>query len=231
MIKKWIVGLFFVLFSTVIWAKPAETTCPTAANFDIVINAQSVKISGQNQVLNIFPNGTMQLNELDLVLDKTTQQQAKLFQSYLRKELPEFLTLSEKQLTDIYQVFTTAIDKRLGNDSRLLGYIDRLHQRLQAILNAAIYKDNQQLVFNHQSFNSIKVDGEDIAKRIFTTATLDSLVHFSIFKNYSAIKKIAADEWKAQKPALKEFNQQVCQLMENINSQYNQLQSNILINP
>ncbi|WP_392566987.1 DUF2884 family protein [Utexia brackfieldae] len=227
MIKQFILCLFLTCFSVVSLAKPAETTCPVASNFDIIIDTQSVRLIEQNSELKIFPNGKMALNQRNVTSDRVIQQKAAAFQTYLRKELPAFLLLSDQQLANIYQVFISAIDKRLGNDSRLIQYIDRLNTRLKAILDAAIYHQDEQLIFNHQKFNAIKHDGEDIAKRIFTTATLDSLIHFNIFKNYSAIKTIAGEEWKAQKPALKIFNQQVCDLMADINTQYNLLRAEI----
>jgi hypothetical protein len=215
----WILGCF----SCSVVAKEAQPTCSVQPNYDIIIMDSAVEFVGHDHIMTLSNSGKLQIDNQYYVVNDNNKQKMMTFLTYLRTELPVFRQLSHQQLNNVHNNFAMAIEKRLGNDAHLLTYLNQLYTELNLMLEAVIYNDNNQLIFKHTAFNSLKEKGRSSAARIFKSALADSLLHFKVFKDYSAIKKISANEWKKQKTELKAFNLQVCKMIEEIDNQYKQL--------
>lgn len=215
----WILGCF----SYSVIAKEIKDTCPVRPNYDIIITDTSVEFIENDHTMDLFNDGKLQIDDKYYVIDNINKQKVITLSTYIRTQLPAFKLLSHQQLSNVHNNFTLAIKNRLGNNAHLLKYLDQLYAELSVMLEEVIYTDNNRLFFKHKIFNSLKEKGRTNAVRIFKSALADSFFHFKLFKDYSAIKKISADEWKKQKPELKAFNLQVCKMVEDIDKQYRQL--------
>ncbi|XKM12967.1 hypothetical protein RCS94_08015 [Orbaceae bacterium ac157xtp] len=202
------------------YAKTDE--CLLQPQYDIVINSQKVDIITKN-TLSIDTNGQITFNGLPVQTSAKRQIEAKELQNYLRQQLPAFELKSHNELNNIKDVFAVAIRDKLGNKSDLIDHLNTLYNTLNVLLNNTIHTEDGTTYFNHQAYSDLKPEGEKMGKKVFYSIIGESIIKLNIFKNYSGIKKIAKQEWKQQKPRLKEFDSQVCQLLTSIDDKYNHL--------
>jgi hypothetical protein len=215
----WILGCF----SCSLLAKENQQTCSVQPSYDIIVMDSSIEFTVHDHIMTLMNNGKIKMDDQYYLIDNDNKQKVMTFLTYLRTELPAFKQLSHQQLNSVHNNFAVAIEKQLGNDAHLLTSLNQLYTELNLMLEDVIHSDNNQLIFKHTAFNSLKEKGRSSAVRIFKSALADSFFHFKVFKDYSAIKKISANEWKKQKPELKAFNLQVCKMIEEIDKQYKQL--------
>lgn len=208
------------IFSNTVFAKAKE--CLVKPSYDILINKEYVQLTNDN-ILTIRPDGSVILNGESLTSKPLIKKEAKEFQAYLRKELPLYESRANAQLDDVNACFEKAIREQLGNKSGLLKNLASLHSQLATLLHKSIITQDDVTYFYYQPFNNLKKDGEAISEKVFYSVLGSSLLNLSIFKNYSAIKKIAKNEWKSEKVALVEFDDYVCNFMGDIDNQYNHL--------
>lgn len=219
--------LFFLLLSISITlannalAKAKE--CLVKPRYDIVINKQYVQVVNDVDDLNIKLDGSVILNGEQSNIKPLIQKEAKNFQAFLRKELPIYESRANAQLDEANLAFEKAIREKLGNNSELLKNLANLHDQLVALLHKSIISKDGVTYFYYKPFNNLKKDGEAISEKIFYKILGNSILNFNLFKNYSAIKKIAKEEWKSEKTVLQEFDDYVCDLMAQIDDQYNHL--------
>lgn len=221
--KYWFSCMLMVtlIFSNTVIAKTKE--CIVKPSYNIVINSDYVKVVNDRSNLIIKPSGIVNINGHDVKIKSAIQKEAKEYQAYLREQLPLFENEAYKQLNDVRLAFEIAIRDKLGNQSELLSNLNKLHIKLVELLHKSIVTTDGVTYFYYQPFNHIKKDGEEIGKTIFYKIVGDSILSFNVFKNYSAIKKIAKDEWKQQKTELKQFDEHVCELITKIDDRYNHL--------
>ncbi|GAA5105738.1 hypothetical protein GCM10023211_04800 [Orbus sasakiae] len=224
MIKRsvaWLCVLANLLLASPAMAKTVE--CLVKPSYDIVVSQSSVQLANPQTNVIIMPNGAVMLNGQSVKTKPAIQKEAKQFQAYLREQLPLFENRAYWQLNDVRVAFETAIREKLGNKSELLKHLNNLHAQLTDLLHKSIQTKDGVTYFYYQPFNNIKKDGEDIGEKVFYKILGDSITSFNLFKNYSAIKKIAKQEWKEQKVILKSFDEHVCELISDIDNQYNHL--------
>ncbi|WP_392563820.1 hypothetical protein RHO13_11325 [Orbus wheelerorum] len=224
MIKKGLLFTVLLLNLIIVGSVSAKSKeCLVKPSYDIVIDNNFVQITNSLNSLIIQPNGTMMLNNNKIDTKPAILIEAKQFQTYLRQQLPTFEMQAHSELIGVRTVFEKAIRDRLGNDSELLNNLNSLYVQLVGLLSKAITTKGNVTYFYYQPFNNLKKDGEAIGKKVFYKIIGDSIFSFNVFKNYSAIKKIAKQEWKEQKTILKEFDDDVCVLITNIDDKYNHL--------
>ncbi|WP_392553329.1 hypothetical protein RHO14_05570 [Orbus wheelerorum] len=224
MIKKGLLFTVLLLNLIIVGSVSAKSKeCLVKPSYDIVIDNNFVQITNSLNSLIIQPNGTMMLNNNKIDTKPAILIEAKQFQTYLRQQLPTFEMQAHSELIGVRTVFEKAIRDRLGNDSELLNNLNSLYVQLVGLLSKAITTKGNVTYFYYQPFNNLKKDGEVIGKKVFYKIIGDSIFSFNVFKNYSAIKKIAKQEWKEQKTILKEFDDDVCVLITNIDDKYNHL--------
>ncbi|WP_392560188.1 hypothetical protein [Orbus mooreae] len=209
-----------LIFINTVQAKAKE--CLVKPSYNIVISNEDVQFINQN-TLDIKPDGTVILNGQLVKTKPLIKKEAKEFQEYVRKELPLYETLANTQLDDVNAAFEKAIRENLGDKSSLLNNLASLHSQLIALLHKSIITTDGVTYFYYQPFNNLKKDGEAISEKVFYQILGSSILNFDIFKNYSAIKKIAKNQWKSEKVVLQSFDDYVCELMGNIDDQYNHL--------
>jgi len=228
MIKKRLLLVILALnliFIGPIFAKTKE--CLVKPSYDIIIHNDLVMINNPKNSLTIKLDGAMTLNNFVVSTKPTIQQEAKQFQTYLRQQLPTFEKQAHNELDNVRATFEKAIRDRLGNDSKLLKSLNNLYTQLIDLLSHAIITKNNITYFYYQPFNNLKKDGEAIGKKVFYKIIGDSILSFNVFKNYSAIKKIAKQEWKEQKTILKSFDDDICVLITDIDDRYNHLMKGV----
>lgn len=209
------------LFMTNVSAKTKECTVKPAYN--IVVNPQFVQIVNDKTNLIIDATGSITLNNQSIKPKSIIRQDAIQLEHYLRQQLPSFENLAYQRLDQVNDAFAVAIREKLGSQNDLLDNLANLHTKLIALLKTAIITTDNTTYFYYQPFNNLKKEGEAIGRSTFYSIVGDSIIHFNFFKNYSTIKTIAKQEWKQQKIMLKQFDDHVCELVTDIDEQYNYL--------
>lgn len=209
------------IFSNIAGAKPKA--CIVNPSYDIVVAKDFIQVINETHNLIITPSGSIILNGNSPNTKPTIQTEAKIFQNYLRKQLPDFENKAYLLLDEVRDAFAKAINEKLGNKSELLESLNNLHKQLRNLLNKSIVTKDNVTYFYYKPFNLIKKEGEDIGKKTFYKIIGSSIVNFNVFKNYAVIKKIAKAEWKEQKIILKSFDDHICDLLTEIDDQYNHL--------
>ncbi len=204
-----------------IHAKSKE--CLIKPDFDIVVSDNSAQLVNDMQNIIIDANGLINLNGSQLKVANKVQQQAKNLHAFLRQQLPDFAYQSQQHLDNIRSAFKTAIREKLGNKSELAENIDGLYFEVKQLLQNTIITRDGVTYFYYQPFNTLKKDGEAMGKKRFYKIVGNSILHFDVFKNFSTVKTIAKNEWKEQKVKLKKFDAKICELITQIDHQYNQL--------
>ncbi|WP_392562690.1 hypothetical protein RHO12_04190 [Orbus sturtevantii] len=230
MIRKSLLLSIFVVNLFCVQAISAKTKeCLVKPSYDIIVDNESVLITNPTTRLAINNDGSMVLNNHTVNVKAATKIEAKEFQAYLRWQLPNFEQQAYRELGGVRSVFEKAINERLGNDSGLLKNLNSLYAQLTELLSHAITTKNDVTYFYYKPFNNLKKEGEAIGKKVFYKIISDSIFSFNVFKNYSAIKKIAKQEWKQQKTLLKSFDDDVCTLITDIDDKYNHLMSAVTL--
>ena len=204
-----------------IHAKTKE--CPIKPAFDIVVSDNSAHLVNDMKNIIIDANGMINMNGSPLKVGNNVQQQAKNLHAFLRQQLPDFAYQSQQNLDNVRSAFKTAIREQLGNKSELAENLDGLYFEVKQLLQNTIITRDGVTYFYYQPFNTLKKDGEAIGKKRFYKIVGNSVLHFDVFKNFSTVKTIAKNEWKEQKVKLKQFDAQICELITQIDHQYNQL--------
>lgn len=197
--------------------------CERKPTYDIIVKDDLAQFINDNHNLKITSSGLITLDDVPIQATSKVKKQAQVLHAFLYQQLPRFENQSHQRLNDTRAAFEIAIRDKLGNKSELLKNLNSLNDELNKLLKKAINTREGVTYFYHQPFNNLKQDGEARGKNIFYKVIGNSILHFDVFKNYSAIKKIAKNEWKIQKVKLKEFDHQVCELIIQIDQQYNQL--------
>ncbi len=223
MLKKYLMLLVFL--PGISWS--AQKQCPIKPMYDIVITNEQVRFINDKHDLMISPQGKINLDGTQQVTDTQLQKTAALFQHNLRKQLPAFKQQAYSVLDNLKTVFDQAINAKLANDIELHKQLDKLYKRLANLLENTIVTEQGQTRFYYKKFNNIRAEGESITKGIFYNIIGNSILTFNLYKNYQGIKKIAKDEWKGQKPMLKQFDRDVCTLITTIDNNYQQIVSDV----
>ena len=197
--------------------------CPIKPAFDIVVSDNSAHLVNNMKNIIIDANGMINMNGSPLKVGNNVQQQAKNLHAFLRQQLPDFAYQSQQNLDNVRSAFKTAIREQLGNKSELAENLDGLYFEVKQLLQNTIITRDGVTYFYYQPFNTLKKDGEAIGKKRFYKIVGNSVLHFDVFKNFSTVKTIAKNEWKEQKVKLKQFDAQICELITQIDHQYNQL--------
>lgn len=228
MLKRKIYYCLLVILAVSSSAAIAKTKeCPIKPQYDIVIKDKSVQIINKEADLIISADGEVVFNNNIVPTTAKVKNEAKAFQNYLHNQLPDFELQAYKELDEVYNAFAIAIHDKLGNKSELLTNLQDLHSQLIKLLQKAIITQDDVTYFYYRPFNNLRTDGKAIGKKVFYHVLGDSIIKFDVFKNYSAIKKISKQEWKEQKEKLKVFDEQICQLVTQIDYQYNHLLNTI----
>lgn len=223
MVKKILFMLLF--FPIILFASPKE--CAVKPSYNIIITEASVRLFNTKTNITISPQGKINLDGTQQVTDTQLQKTAALFQHDLRKQLPAFKQQAYSVLDNLKTVFDQAINAKLANDIELHKQLDKLYKRLANLLENTIVTEQGQTRFYYKKFNNIRAEGESITKGIFYNIIGNSILTFNLYKNYQGIKKIAKDEWKGQKPMLKQFDRDVCTLITTIDNNYQQIVSDV----
>jgi hypothetical protein len=213
--------LIVLLFPSLAFA--AKKECGIKPSYNITISKESVHIFNNKNDLTIALNGNTVLNEKSATLTPALQKDLIQFQKYLRQQLPLLEQQSVNMLTEIKDAFDEAIKNKLGDDSELKDELNKLHKRLVKLLHSSIMTEGDNTRFSYQNFNTLKKDGEKIGRRIFYNVVGSSILGFNFFKNFGAVKDISKNEWKAQKPKLKVFDAHICNVITDVDKQYQQI--------
>lgn len=216
--------LFCVLSTTaLITYSKSKNTCQIKPSYDITITTQLVRITHDNQKVSIYPDGSMMINDQQLIaIDPESKQIAQKYQAYLRQKLPDLSKQSIWQLIDVKNHFDKAIKNRLQGNTYLLNELNDLFNKLVVLLDKSIITENKVTRFNAKEYNSIRTNGEKIARNAFFSVLGNSIKHMELFKNYKNLKAIANEEWREKKKQLKDFDKSLCQeftLIENRNNE------------
>lgn len=225
MIKKILCFALFILSFPVL---ATATTCPIALNYDIRIDKIYTQFNQKGSTIAINRQGQIRYNDYQVQLTPAQQLQAKALQHQVRLQLLQFKIGLNQHLNQIHSGLQAAIKKQLGNDSRLLGYLDRFYSKLVGLMQETIYEQEGTLYFNHEAFNQLTAKGQQLGKVYLATIIADSVIHFKLIKNYQGVHRIADSEWKAQKPKLKAFEDNSCAFFQAIDAQYQQLYKEII---
>lgn len=218
--------LFLFLFNSfAVFA--ANPECAVKPSYDIVISKQNVHIFNNKNDLVILPTGKIIFNHETVLPSSQLKKNILKFQRDLRQQLPQLELQALNLLDEVNKTFDKAITLKLDNDDDLHGQLKKLYKRLVKLLQQSIITQNDETQFNYKNFNNLKKDGEDIGQRIFYNIVGNSILHFNLFKNYGAIKKISKDEWKTQKPKLKAFDSKICTVITHIDEQYQKILSEL----
>lgn len=224
---KVLISVILCIFSFNVVAKTSDTTCDVVLTYDIVVMPNQIRFTEDNTVIDIAKNGQIKHNQHIIPMSLALKSQAKALEMQIRRDLPRFKIQFSARLEQIHLHFEQAIEKRLGNDSRLLNYLDRFYVRLKELMQQTIYEQDNVVYFNHIAFNQLTNRGEKMAKGLLASAIADSLIHFKLIKNYQAVRLIAKDEWKVEKPKLKAFSQRGCAMFQSIDAQYKKIKAQI----
>lgn len=200
-----------------------QKECKVKPSYNIVINKENVYVFNKKIDLIISSNGAVIFNKKSMFPTPQVIKETKQFQQDIRQQLPLLEQQAYTLLGEVKQTFEQAIKTKLGDDSELHGQLNKLYKRLIKLLHRSIITDNGETRFFYNNFNNIKKEGADIGQHIFYNVVGSSILQFDIFKNYGAIKQISKKEWKTQKPKLKAFDAHACDVINDIDQQYQQI--------
>lgn len=219
--KKWIISLGLLFLTPFCWG--AMKNCPVAPSYDIFIDANQVQIVNSQHDLIISPDGEIKLDGKVRTPASAVRNQAGDLQTVIRKQLPAIEVQASSQLNSLRKSFILASNKQLKSSATFNQYIEKLHTNLLTLLHTAIVTEQGRTQFYYQPFNTMKEQADTMGKNMLNDIVNASLNNIALLQESPIIMNLINAKWKEQQDNMNNFDLQVCNLVADIDEQYNTL--------
>lgn len=231
MLRKAILGILMLTA----WQAQADYQCQVKPQDDIFITAQSVQVVGASGNLTIGRNGDVTRNGQAVALDADTRRQAVDYQAEIRRQLPWIDSGAQAHLEKGRVALDRVIVQQLGSDSNVRNRLTTLDKQLKQQMNRILEHRSEGLAFHHQAIDQVRQDGQSIVQQSMGGVVQDSLNEMgvkqamntatgssplqSVMGNLGGLQKAIQAEWGNQEQEFKQFGDQVCQRVTNLERQ------------
>ncbi|NDL64224.1 DUF2884 domain-containing protein [Acerihabitans arboris] len=235
MLRKAVLGILMLTA----WQAQADYQCQVKPQDDIFITAQSVQVVGASGNVAIDRNGDVVRNGRQVSLDARARRQAVDYQAEIRQQLPWIDNGAQAHLEKGRVALDRVIVQQLGSDSNVRNRLTTLDKQLKQQMNRILEHRSEGLAFHHQAIDQVEQDGQRIVQQSMGGVVQDSLNEMgvkqtvdaatgnsplqSVMGNLGNLQKAIQAEWSNQEQEFKQFGDQVCQRVTNLERQRSEL--------
>lgn len=237
MMRKALMG---VLLVTAMQAQ-AEYKCSVTPRDDVVLSPQTVQVVGENGILVIGPDGSVQYNGEQKNLTAAQRQQALDYQKALRTDLPWIhqgaLSRVEKGRVALDRVIT----QEVGANSNMRTRLTSLDAQLKTQMNRIIEPRSDGLTFHYKAIDQVRADGQQLVNQAMGGILQDSINEMGakavlkgggnplqgVLGSLGGLQTAIQNEWKNQEQDFQQFGRDVCQRVITLEGQRNKLVSGL----
>lgn len=209
--------------------------CKVNLQDDIVINRQSVVLSGNSGKLLITPQGKVLRDGKELAISAATRQQAIAYQAALRRDLPFAHQGISLRLNNAHAALQRILSDELGSDSQTTVQLKDLYSSLTGQVNRVLEPTADGMIFNHKQIPQVTKDTQVLLQNGFGRMLQNSFNELSakqarsgnnkgngiqdVFNRLSVLQQSIRNEWQKQRQQLKTFGDEVCGRVINLEQQ------------
>jgi len=218
----------------------ADYQCSVNPQDDVVINPQSVQLTGKNGNLIIAPDGSVQFNGVAKSLTAAQRQQAITYQQTLRSDL-SWINNGARQRVDRGRVaLDRIIAREVGENSKMRSRLTQLDSQLKKQMNRIIEQRSDGLTFHYQAINQVRNDGQQLVNQAMGAILQDSINEMgakamsgggnplqNVLGSLGGLQTAIQSEWKNQQTDFQTFGRDVCQKVVTLEGQRKALVSSL----
>lgn len=238
MFKQALVGIGLMAAAA---SAQADYQCSVNPQDDVVINPQSVQVTGKNGNLVIAPDGSVQFNGVAKSLTAAQRQQAISYQQALRSDLPWIDTGARQRVDKGRVALDRIIAREVGENSNMRSRLTQLDSQLKQQMNRIIEHRPDGLTFHYQAINQVRNDGQQLVNQAMGAILQDSINEMgakavlggggnplqNVLGSLGGLQTAIQSEWKSQQADFQAFGRDVCNKVVGLEGQRKALVSSL----
>ncbi|MRS14315.1 DUF2884 family protein [Enterobacteriaceae bacterium RIT691] len=216
--------LLAAALSVTAFAAQADYQCSVTPKDDVILNPQTVQVTGENGNLVITPDGNVMYNGKQYTLSAAQREQAKDYQTELRSALPWIDEGARSRVDKSRVALDKIITEQVGASSSMHNRLTKLDAQLKEQMNRIIEHRSDGLTFHYKGIDQVRADGQQLVNQAMGGLLQDSINEMGakavlkgggnplqgILGSMGGLQTAVQNEWKNQEADFQKFGKDVC---------------------
>lgn len=216
--------LLAAVLSVTAFAAQADYQCSVTPKDDVILNPQTVQVTGENGNLVITPDGNVMYNGKQYTLSAAQREQAKDYQTELRSALPWIDEGARSRVDKSRVALDKIITEQVGASSSMHNRLTKLDAQLKEQMNRIIEHRSDGLTFHYKGIDQVRADGQQLVNQAMGGLLQDSINEMGakavikgggnplqgILGSMGGLQTAVQNEWKNQEADFQQFGKDVC---------------------